>query len=45
MPVAVFNYLLAIRYRRSPEEVAGAVLVSTILSFLSLPALLWYVLR
>ena len=25
MPVAVFNYLLAVRYRKSPEEVAGAV--------------------
>lgn len=44
MPVAVFNYLLAMRYRRSPEEVAGAVVVSTMLSFATLPALLWYVL-
>jgi predicted permease len=45
LPVSVFNYLLAIRYRRSAEEVAGAVLVCTILSFLTLPALLWYLLR
>lgn len=44
MPVAVFNYLFAQRYGRSPEEVAGLVLVSTLLSFLSLPALLWFVL-
>jgi len=44
MPVAVFNYLLAIRYRKSPEEVAGAVMVSTLLSFATLPALLWFVL-
>lgn len=44
MPVAVFNYLLAVRYRKSPEEVAGAVMVSTLLSFATLPALLWFVL-
>jgi predicted permease len=44
MPVAVFNYLLAVRYRKSPEEVAGAVMVSTALSFATLPALLWFVL-
>lgn len=45
MPVAVFNYLFAQRYGRVPDEVAGLVLVSTLLSFLTLPALLWYVLR
>jgi malate permease and related proteins len=44
MPVAVFSYLFAVRYNRSPEEVAGTVLISTVLSFLSLPALLWFVL-
>jgi predicted permease len=44
MPVAVFNYLFAQRYARSPEEVAGMVVVSTALSFLSLPFLLWFVL-
>ena len=44
MPVAVFSYLFAVRYNRSPEEVAGTVLISTVLSFLSLPLLLWYVL-
>lgn len=43
MPVAVFNYLFAQLYNNRPEEVAGAVLVSTILSFLTLPALLWFV--
>lgn len=43
MPVAVFNYLFAQRYKTSPEEVAGLVVVSTLLSFLSLPALLWFV--
>lgn len=45
MPVAVFNYLFAQRYARAPGEVAGLVLVSTLLSFLTLPALLWFVLR
>ena len=45
MPVAVFSYLFAVRYQRSPEEVAGTVVISTLLSFLSLPLLLWYVLR
>ena len=44
MPVAVFSYLFAVRYNRSPEEVAGTVVISTVLSFLTLPALLWYVL-
>ena len=43
MPVAVFNYLFAQLYNNRPEEVAGAVLVSTALSFLTLPALLWFV--
>jgi predicted permease len=44
MPVAVFNYLFAQIYKRAPEEVAGAVVLSTILSFASLPLLLLYVL-
>ena len=44
MPVAVFSYLFAVRYDRQPAEVAGTVVISTLLSFLSLPLLLWYVL-
>lgn len=40
MPAAVLNYLLASRYQRQPEEVAGIILLSTLLSFLTLPALL-----
>jgi predicted permease len=44
MPVAVFNYLLAEQYNRAPDEVAGAVVVSTLLSFITLPLLLWYLL-
>ncbi len=43
MPVAVFNYLYAQLHDNRPEEVAGIVLVSTTLSFLTLPALLWFV--
>ncbi len=41
MPVAVFNYLFAVRYNRRPEEVAGVVILSTLVSFASLPLLLW----
>lgn len=44
MPVAVFNYLLAEQFRRSPDEVAGNVVISTALSFVTLPLVLWYVL-
>lgn len=44
MPVAVFNFLLAARYERHPAEVAGAIVVSTVLAFLSLPALLLWAL-
>ncbi len=40
MPVAVFNYLLALRYGHKPEEVAAMVLVSTLLAFVGLPFLL-----
>lgn len=44
MPVAVFAYLFAMRYDRQPQEVAATVVISTVMSFLLLPALLWYVL-
>ena len=40
MPVAVFNYLFAAVYNRAPGEVAGMVLLSTLISFASLPLLL-----
>ncbi len=40
MPVAVFNYLFAVRYHSAPEEVAGMVVISTALSFATLPFLL-----
>lgn len=43
MPVAVFNYLLAVRANRSPEQVANLVMCSTVLSFAWLPAVLaWW---
>lgn len=44
MPVAVFSYLFAYKYQRSPEEVAGTVVLSTLMSFVTLPLLLWFVL-
>jgi predicted permease len=40
MPVAVFNYLFAERYGRSPEAVASMVVLSTILAFALLPLIL-----
>jgi predicted permease len=44
MPPAVFNYLFASRYERSPAEVAGIVVTCTLLSFATLPLLLAYLL-
>jgi predicted permease len=44
MPAAVFNYFFAMRYDNRPDEVAGIVLISTIVSFLTLPLLMAYVL-
>jgi predicted permease len=40
MPVAVFNYMFAERYERSPGEVAGVVVVSTLLALLTIPLLI-----
>jgi len=39
-PVAVYNYLFAQRWNNEPEEVAGVVVLSTLLSLLSIPTLL-----
>lgn len=44
LPVAVFNYLFAARYETEPGAVAGAVVLSTVISFATLPLLLWFVL-
>ena len=40
MPIAVFNYLLALRYNRQPDEVAAMVVMSTLVAFIGLPFLL-----
>lgn len=44
MPVAVFNYLFAMRHNNDPEDVAGMVVISTFISFATLPLLMWFVL-
>lgn len=43
MPVAVYNYMFAARYDNRPEDVAGLVVVSTLLSLAALPLFLWSV--
>ena len=40
MPVAVYNYLFALRWRNEPEEVAGAVVLSTVIAVVTIPLLL-----
>jgi predicted permease len=44
MPVAVFNFMLAARFNGDTEEAAAMVVVSTIVSFVSLPFLLMWIL-
>ncbi len=44
MPAAVFCYLFAQLYNQRPEDVAGTVIISTLISFTTLPLLLWYIL-
>ena len=44
MPVAVFNYLFAQLHNNRPEEVASIVVLSTALSFISLPFILTFIL-
>lgn len=44
MPTAVYNYLMAARYGGPADAVAGAVVVSTILSLITLPPLILLVL-
>ena len=43
MPVAVFNFLFAQRYDRTPGEVAGMVLISTVIALALLPLVLAFV--
>jgi predicted permease len=44
MPTAVFNYLFAVRFRRQPADVAGIIVISTLIVFAILPLLLLLVL-
>lgn len=41
MPTAIVTYVFAERYQQSPNRVAGAVVMSTLLTFCFLPALVW----
>ena len=45
LPVAVFCYLFSQLYERQPDEVASLVVISTTLSIVSLPFLMWFVLH
>lgn len=40
MPVAVMSYMLELRFGRDPESIAGAVVISTLLSIAILPLVL-----
>jgi malate permease and related proteins len=42
MPVAVYNYLFAQKWNNQPDEVAGLVVASTLVSILSIPAVLYF---
>jgi predicted permease len=44
MPVAVFNFLFAKQYQRQPADVAAMVVISTLLSFITLPLLIYSIL-
>ena len=44
MPVAVVNYLMAERYDRAPAEIASLIVISTLLSFVTVPAILAWLL-
>ena len=41
MPTAIVNYVFAERYRPDAQRVAGAVVVSTTLTFAVLPVIIW----
>jgi predicted permease len=45
MPSAVLNYIIAARFDKEPGEVAGLVISSTVLSLVTLPALLFVVIH
>lgn len=41
MPIAVFNFVFAKHFNRSPETVAGVIVTSTLLVFTLLPGFVW----
>lgn len=45
MPVAVYNYVYSQMYNRQPEEIASFVVVSTVMSVITVPLLLWLVME
>jgi predicted permease len=45
MPVAVFNYMFATKYEREPGQVASTVVLSTLLSFVTLPLVLAFLIQ
>ena len=45
MPVAVFNFIFAERFNRNPEKVAAVILLSTLISFATLPLLVGFALQ
>ncbi|HMB48694.1 MAG TPA: AEC family transporter [Afifellaceae bacterium] len=45
MPPAIVTYVFAERYRPDAPQVAGAVVVSTMLTFATLPVILWVTLQ
>lgn len=45
MPVAVYNYVYSQMYNSQPDEVASFVVVSTVMSIVSVPLLLWLVME
>lgn len=45
MPSAIVTFVFAERYQENAAAVAGAVVVSTLLTFLCMPALIWIALR
>lgn len=45
MPTAIVSYVFAERFQHNPQQVAGSVVVSTLLTFLCLPVLVWMALE
>jgi predicted permease len=41
MPIAIFNFVFAKHFNRSPDQVAGVIIISTLLVFTCMPGLVW----